>query len=186
MMARSLRADGDGAGAEIALRSATDDDAPQVIDLIAACFADYPGCVMDLPGLDADLPRIASNFREQCGEFWVARAGDRLAGCAGYAPAEDNNIELKRMYVARDMRRRGIATQLLERVLAAAAQRGAAGVVLWSDTRFRAAHRFYSRHGFVQTGRTRDLNDPSGTTEYEFRLPLADAGSSAVQSSDSN
>lgn len=177
-MTRAMSAHGGTPDRACCIRSATDDDAPQVIALIAACFADYPGCVMDLPGLDADLPHIASNIRQQDGEFWVVTLGERLVGCAGYAPAADHEIELKRMYVARDMRRRGIAAQLLERVLAAAAQRRAAGIVLWSDTRFREAHRFYSRHGFVQTGRTRDLNDPSNTTEYEFRLRLSDAGSS--------
>jgi len=178
-MARSMQSDNDAAdndaagGERLQLRPATDDDASQIIDLIAACFADYPGCVMDLPGLDADLPAIASTFHDQNGEFWVVTVGDRIAGCGGYAPVADDWIELKRMYVARNMRRRGIASRLLDCVLAAAARRRASGVLLWSDTRFEAAHKFYSRHGFTQTGRTRELNDPSNTTEYEFRLRLS-------------
>lgn len=161
------------AGADdIGVREAAGNDSAAVIDLIARCFADYPGCVMDLPGLDADLPRVAANFREAGGCFWVAERAGRIVGCVGYAPA-GAGLELKRLYVDRAARRQGLASRLLARVLEVAMQRRAASIRLWSDTRFAEAHAFYLRHGFVPTGETRKLHDPSDTTEYEFRRDLA-------------
>lgn len=155
----------------IDLRVAADEDAGAVIDLVARCFADYPGCVMDLPGLDADLPQVATRFREAGGCFWVAEEAGRILGCIGYAPGVDG-IELKRLYVAREARRHGLATRLLGLVLDAARRHRAAAIHLWSDTRFGEAHAFYVRHGFEQTGETRKLHDPSDTTEYAFRRNL--------------
>ena len=39
---------------------------------------------------------------------------------------------------------------------------------LWSDTRFREAHAFYTAMGYTQTGRERDLHDRSESSEFEF------------------
>ncbi len=151
------------------IRDASDADAPAVIALIARCFSDYDGCVMDLPGLDADLPQVARHFRDRGGRFWVAEAAGAIVGCVGYVPAEAETIELKRLYVAPEARRQGLASRLLALVEEAARRHGARSIVLWSDTRFVEAHAFYLAHGFAQTGATRRLDDPSHTTEYAFR-----------------
>jgi hypothetical protein len=45
-------------------------------------------------------------------------------------------------------------------------------VELWTDTRFRLAHRVYSALGYEASGRTRDLNDLSETTEFHFLKQL--------------
>jgi len=156
------------------IREAMDADSEAVISLIDACFREYDGCVMDLPGLDADLPAVASHFAENGGRFWVLedRAG-HILGCAGFEPKADDVIELKRLYVDPGARRRGIASRLYAQVREVAEARGAAAIELWSDTRFGEAHAFYLAHGFRQTGRTRQLDDPSQTTEYEFRLEFS-------------
>lgn len=157
----------------VAIREAADADAPAVIALIEACFRQYDGCVMDLPGLDADLPEVASHFAAAGGRFWVAEDhGGAILGCVGYTPASPGVIELKRLYVAPTARRRGLATRLYRLVRDAARERGAMAIELWSDTRFAEAHDFYLAHGFGQTGATRRLDDPSDTTEYQFRLDL--------------
>jgi len=155
------------------IREATDADSEAVIALIGACFRQYDGCVMDLPGLDSDLPAVASHFAQRDGRFWVLedRSG-RILGCAGFEPKAVNVIELKRLYVDPDARRRGIASTLYTLVREVAEARGALAIELWSDTRFSEAHAFYLAHGFRRTGRTRKLDDPSHTTEYQFRLEL--------------
>jgi len=119
------------------------------------------------------LPAVASRFEAQGGQFWVAEdPAGRILGSVGYTPKDASAIELKRLYVAPDARRQGLATRLLALVLEAARARAASEIVLWSDTRFGEAHAFYLARGFVQTGESRELNDPSDTTEYAFRLRL--------------
>jgi putative acetyltransferase len=44
-------------------------------------------------------------------------------------------------------------------------------MILWSDTRFLAAHRLYRNLGFREIG-TRELNDSNNSVEYGFELSL--------------
>jgi putative acetyltransferase len=152
------------------IRDAVDDDALDVIELIGGVFAEYPHCVLDVDGEIPELRRIASWAREGDGAFWVIEDERRIIACGGYTRAHDDAraVELKKLYVHRRERRRGLAAKLLARVLDAARARGASAVELWSDTRFVDGHRFYERHGFHKTGRERDLGDISDTREYHF------------------
>ena len=43
---------------------ARDDDAPGIVALIAACWAEYPGCIIDLDGENPELRRFASHYAE--------------------------------------------------------------------------------------------------------------------------
>lgn len=155
-------------------------DADAVITLVAAAYAEYPGCVLDLPGVDADLPELADRLRAAGGRGWVVTDDDQVVACVGLAPVprrdddRGTRIELKRLYVAATHRRRGVGRALVELVEDHAIRdHDAVAVELWSDTRFVDAHRLYERCGYARTGRTRQLHDPSETTEYEFVRMLA-------------
>lgn len=161
-----------------AVRPARDQDASALQDLIGGVFAEYPGCVLDPDGIDADLAAWSTHLQQLGGTGWVVVDGEgHVVACVGAAPAEDrvpglpddvDVVELKRLYVHADARRRGLGRALVDRVEDWATDRGAGAVVLWSDTRFADAHRLYDRCGYRPTGRTRDLHDPSDTTEREF------------------
>jgi putative acetyltransferase len=159
---------------ELLLRLAQDEDAEGLIALIEGCFDEYEGCVMDLDGIDDDLKAIATNFRQAGGKFWVLEdvASDkRIAASVGFSPSGsmgEGAIELKKLYVNSTYRRRGIASKLLDVILEEARALAAPAIDLWSDTRFVEAHAFYQHHGFTQLPETRELHDPSNTTEYYF------------------
>ncbi len=155
------------------LRPVRDDDADGLIALVGAAFDEYSGCVLDLPGLDADLVRPATSAAAASTTFWVVEAAGTLVASIGAGPRrEDGTVELKRLYVLPSHRRRGLAQGLVALVEAHARHRGASAIDLWSDTRFTEAHRLYTRLGYIPTGQTRDLHDPSDTTEYHFRRTL--------------
>jgi putative acetyltransferase len=152
----------------IELRDARDADAAGVIRLVADCFAEYPGCVLDVEREEPELLAPASSFER----FWVLEADGEVVGCCGLATHAGEAgpvVELKKMYLRRDHRGAGLAERLAAKVEERAREARATGLVLWSDTRFTRAHRFYERIGYRRTGRTRDLGDLSNTTEYEFR-----------------
>ena len=144
----------------------------EVIALIADVYAEYPGCVLDLPGVDADLPVLADRLEGQGGAGWVVTDDGRVVACVGVTPSHVDGrpgAHLHRLYVAASHRRRGLGRVLVDRVEQHAADvLGAQVVQLWSDTRFHDAHRLYERCGYVATGATRQLHDPSDTTEYRF------------------
>lgn len=158
------------------LRAVRDEDADELIRLVSAAYGEYPGCVLDLPGVDADLPLPATTAARRGGRWWVlVQDGSVVASIGTGAPTADGTLELKRCYLDARWRGRGLATRLVRRVEEHAAALGAARVELWSDTRFTAAHHRYETLGYQRTGETRELDDPSDTTEFRFvrELPAA-------------
>lgn len=151
------------------LRPVTNDDSEQLIRLVGDCYAEYEGCVLDFEVEDKALLEPAVAFDR----FWVLEEEGRIVGSVAMTVHSETRIELKRMYLEAGLRGTGRATKLLAAVLYQAVMAAATEVELWSDTRFDRAHRFYEREGFVRTGKTRELNDPSNTTEYHFVRKLA-------------
>lgn len=171
------------AGSEtmLAVRDARDDDMEALVELIGDCFAEYPGCVMDIEELP-ELRAIATYASEHGGRFWVVEehgeGAPRMVACAGYTEVAGvpGGIELKKLYVSKRARRRGLGGRLCALVEGAARDRGASFVEMWSDTRFTDAHRLYRGRGYRQSDHTRELHDKSDTVEYHFRLSIRPAG----------
>jgi GNAT superfamily N-acetyltransferase len=160
----------------LTIRDVADGDAEALIALIGAAYAEYPGCVLDLDDLDADLLAPATAIDEAGGRWWVLEDAGRVIGSiAAGSHASDGSVELKRLYVADTHRRRGLAARLVAEVEHHAREVDARRVVLWTDSRFLPAHRFYTRFGYVATGASRQLHDLSNTTELEFVRDLPPA-----------
>ena len=56
-----------------------------------------------------------------------------------------------------------------------AGERHAEQMILWTDTRFKTAHRFYERLGYQSAGRTRAIDDLSRSVEYFYSKRLQPA-----------
>lgn len=161
---------------DLPIRPATDADGDGLAVLIAGCFAEYEGCLFDRAAEFPELDAIATHFRNRGGAIWVAEQDRRLVGSIACAPTEEHGtIELFKLYVAREMRGRGLARTLLGQVFGFARQRGATSVRLFTDTRFLDAHRFYERNGFERLPGSRPLHDLSNSWEYPYRLTLPEA-----------
>jgi GNAT superfamily N-acetyltransferase len=154
-------------------RPARDEDAQDLFGLLTLCFAEFPGCFIDPHDDLADLLRPAHAFAERKGHFWVVDdARGRVCACVALDHPEAGAAEMHRLYVRPDRRRTGLGQALVEHGERQARFGGAALLVLWSDTRFDAAHRLYERLGYVRTGHARELNDISRSTEHRFEKPL--------------
>ena len=154
---------------ETLLRPGRDEDAAGFIALIGGCWAEYPGCVMDLDGEVPELRHLASYFAELLGAVWAAERDGQVVGVIGTAPLPAKSAwEIRKLYVQRDQRGTGLAHRLLDLAEAHARSAGAQRLVLWSDTRFLAAHRFYEKRGFVRGGPVRELHDLSQSVEFQY------------------
>jgi GNAT superfamily N-acetyltransferase len=86
---------------------------------------------------------------------------------------QDAAYEICKVYVAKEARGSGLAHDLLGAAEAHARAAGAQRLVLWTDTRFETAHRFYEKRGFVRQGSIRILDDLSNSLEFRYVKPIA-------------
>ena len=156
------------------IHSAQNGDADGLIALIGPIFAEYD-CVFDVDGELPELRQIASVFARLGGEIWLAKTDGEVVGSIGYVP-HDHGLEVRKLYVKRELRRQGIGQSLYQRIEEVAEMRRLRFVDLWSDTRFVDAHRFYEQRGFVRGDTLRELHDQSNTVEYYYRKLLSAAG----------
>ncbi len=155
------------------LRAGRDADAEGFIALIGACWSEYPGIVFDVDGELPELRALASHYAVKGGALWAAEADGRVVGMIAVAPCSGADAwEIGRLYVLPAWRGGGLAHRLLDTAEAHARAGHAARLVLWSDTRFERAHRFYEKRGYRRDGPIRALNDKSNTLEFGYAKPL--------------
>ncbi len=171
-----------------AIRPGRDGDAEAFIRLIGDAWAEYPNCVLDVDGEVPELRALATHFAGLGGALWIAEGADGPLGMVAARPMNDDAAwEIGRMYVARAARGTGLAHALLDGAEAHAVAHGARRMVLWTDTRFEAAHRFYEKRGYVRSGSIRILDDVSKSLEFRYAKPatglVVDALDAAAASS---
>lgn len=155
-----------------AIRPARDSDGDGIAALMARIWADYPGTVFDrateLPELDAP----ASHYRALGGNIWVLCSGaGTVLGSVAVTPGEDKAAgewELHKLYLDHALRGTGWAARLIGVAEDLARASGGHSLGLWTDTRFVAAHRFYTKMGYQRQPGDRLLQDLSASREYAF------------------
>jgi GNAT superfamily N-acetyltransferase len=130
-----------------------------VLDHIAGIYREF--AVSFDAGFESDLLDVRKSYEK--GSFWVAELDGELVGTVGVAPDGPARV-IKRIYVAARARRIGLARTLLR---TAAAWGRYPRTELWSDVRFRGAHRLYLSEGF-RPGPVRVLTDPDKSVERYF------------------
>lgn len=104
------------------------------------------------PGMGGYAGKSAS------GLFLVARLHGRAVGCGGLKPIDAATAEIKRMWIAPDVRGLGLARRLLEELEAAARQSGAKRVVLDTNRTLTEAQAMYRKAGYREIARYNDNN----------------------------
>jgi ribosomal protein S18 acetylase RimI-like enzyme len=105
---------------------------------------------------------------------FVADDGERLQGLVvGHERTEQpERVALVSMWVAPEARGRGLGSELVERVVEWAEDRGADAVTLWVNESNAPAIGLYERAGFTATGARQPLPSAPDLTEIELALSL--------------
>jgi putative acetyltransferase len=119
------------------------------------------------PSRNPDLDDIAASY--QPGAFLVAFLDGRLVGTGALIPHGEGVSEIRRMWVARELRRRGIGGAILRRLIEDARASGSRAVVLETTTAWIDAVAFYLKKGFAVTHRL------AGDTYFRRELDPASA-----------
>lgn len=155
---------------EPVIRAYRPEDKPGIVAIIKSVYDDY-NYVIDFNEFEADLVDVQSTYQDAGGAFWVLDDGGTIAGCVGILPNEGDACELKRLYVGKAYRRRGLATRLLSTARGWAIGNGFGRMYLWSDVLLEAAHRLYAKSGFRTARETRAI-DPTNPTSVERRFEI--------------
>lgn len=131
----------------LALRHATLADVEKVAELELTCFTSDPWPRQSFESF-IDRPGVTFLVAEDPGP------GEGIVGYAVLIQVADE-AELLNLAVARDARRSGIGSSLLQSLLEAAARDGVGTVYLEVRESNAAARALYEAHGFVEVGRRR-------------------------------
>ena len=131
------------------IRIATDDPArPDVHQLLSEHLADMfaTSPAESVHALDH------SALSHESITFWTAREDGVLLGCGALKLLSAGHAEIKSMRTTASARGRGVATLMLEHIVAEAARLGYERVSLETGTEdyFAPARRLYARHGFTE------------------------------------
>ena len=154
----------------IAIRPFRPEDKPGVVAIITSVYDDL-NYTIEFGEFDADLVDVQSTYQDAGGEFWVADDGGIIAGSIGVLLREGDECELKRLYIGKSYRRRGLATRLLATARGWSIAHGFRRMCLWSDVLLTAAHALYVKTGFKPGPETRAI-DPTNPTSVERRFAM--------------
>ena len=120
--------------------------------MIATCWREYPSIVPLVDRELAELRTLATSLRGQGwravggGGRWTGRRDDRRRATIR------SRLGNPAVLLLQPYRGSDLAPRLLATAEAHARAAGATRIVLWSDTRFDRAHRFYEKHSYIRHG----------------------------------
>lgn len=137
-------------GSEPKLRLANNKDCKDIADLVFGILEEY-GLSPDPSCTDSDLNDVETSYFQKGGTFLVLETEDDLiVGAYGLYPLDEQTCELRKMYLDKTYRGKGLGKFLLEDALAKARQLGFEKVVLETASVLKEAIALYKSYGFIE------------------------------------
>ena len=143
------------------IRRASNDDSNEIISLITSIYNEY-GEIMYTEGADRDLLDIRGNYHAKGGDFIVmVNEVDEIIGSHATLPINTNDgvLTFRRLYLKKNYRGEGAGKKLMDWAVKWSIENQFNRVEFWSDVRFKRAHDFFEKYGFVKSGEIREMND---------------------------
>lgn len=116
--------------------------------LIRFVLAEY-GLGWEPQGADQDVLAVEDLYLAREGEFWVVEQQGKLVGTGGYYPVpRDSTVEIRKMYLLPEVRRRGLGRFLLQTLEQAIAARGFQEIWIETASILVEAVKLYERSGY--------------------------------------
>ena len=132
------------------LRPADNGDCEGIARLVFGVLKEYD-LKPDPASTDADIEDIESSYFKRGGTFLVLEEKDgSIIGAYGLYPMEDQNCELRKMYLYKTYRGKGLGKLLLEDALSRARQLGFKKMVLETASVLKEAIALYKSYGFLE------------------------------------
>ena len=153
---------------DVEIRMASNADREQITGLVYSILEEY-GLSPDPDDNDADLKDIDTYYLQRGGAFRVMVQEDgRIVGTVGLSPKGDGLVELKKMYLAPELRGQGLGKRLLTEAIEEARRSGFRRIELKTASRLETAICMYRSAGFQEIV----LDHPISRCNQAFALDL--------------
>lgn len=130
------------------IRLAANTDREQIQNIVFSVLSEY-GLKNDPNGTDADLNDIEANYLARGGTFVVVEDDEnKIVGTAGLYPLREGVCELRKMYLLKETRGKGMGKKLLDYLLTKASKLGFHRVELETASVLVEAIKLYTLYGF--------------------------------------
>ncbi len=124
---------------------------------------------LDIQNYDEELLHLEHKYGPPGGRLYIALEDGAAVGCVGLRKIDEENCELKRMYIRPACRGRGLSRLLMDRILSDARTIGYRTMLLDTLPFLQAAQKLYRSYGFEEIER---YNDSPMDTSIYMRLVL--------------
>lgn len=156
---------------EYCMRPATNDDIPAVKKIVFSSLVEY-GLRPDPSGKDRDLDDIEKNYISGNGFFGVSviRETNEIVGCFGLYPHSQEVCELRKMYLQKGSRGKGLGKFMLEMAILIAREKKYKKIFLETISPLKTAISLYKKTGFTEI-KPKEIN---GRTDQAFEFEISD------------
>ncbi|WP_118974597.1 GNAT family N-acetyltransferase [Taibaiella koreensis] len=138
---------------KFSIRQLDNNDSQQVINLILPIQQQEFGVPISIED-QPDLIDIDSYYYKHGGSFWGVFDDHILVGTIALLALGHHAAAIRKMFVRKEYRgkEKGIAQALFDHLIAYCREQGIRDIYLGTIDHMHAAHRFYERNGFEETG----------------------------------
>lgn len=130
------------------IRGANNSDAKDVRQLVFSVLDEY-GLKPDPGSTDSDLDNIEGDYFQRGGCFDLLESDEgEVVGTVGLYPIDSTTCELRKMYLLRSQRGKGLGKRLLDHVISQAGELGFERVTLETASVLKEAISLYTSYGF--------------------------------------
>jgi proline iminopeptidase len=127
-------------------------------------------------GQRKELQSISQSFQKNKGNYWVALFNGKVIGTIAVIDIGHNAFELRDVFLDKEYRgqKTGFAKKLLDTVITWSKEHDVKTIYLGTTLSFKAAHRFYEKHGFHEIAK-KDMPSycqPMDCDEKFYRIDL--------------
>ena len=114
-------------------------------------YQEYLEVDLCFQSFDFELNNLAKIYKKPKGTIILAKINNEIAGCVALKPIEENNCEMKRLYVKTEFRNTGLGKKLIENIIDYAQKGSYEKMKLDTLIKLETAVKLYKQYGFIET-----------------------------------
>ena len=105
---------------------------------------------LDIQNYDDEVDHLEKKYGPPGGRLYLAYVDSQAAGCIGMRKLDEENCEMKRLYVKPEFRRNGLGKILVDRIISDAKKEGYRHILLDTLPFLESALKMYKAYGFYE------------------------------------